>query len=190
MFENNNYKISSWSTWSKAYKTSFLIENKIYFNNRKLIGEDVYFLILLALYNPQIKTVYQKLYYYNISNQNSISNTNSNFNFIDCINQYLDDLIPLINNKNDFNDFFIDVLKCCFLEISNRIGYHYILKKHTKSLQNISNKILLIDSSYKKYFFLNHVYWFLLFRQFKKIFKFPYLVLKYLVWKFKQIFLK
>ena len=92
--------------YSKIYKTSFLLENNIYFLDTNS-SEDVYFSLKIINNSANIKTIDYIGYNY-FDNINSISNTkHKGFNQDVEIIRLLNELNNMNKNNNKLNDYYI-----------------------------------------------------------------------------------
>lgn len=105
--------------WNKIYKTSFLLENNLYFMDMKFGVEDANFTIKLMAHNPKISFNNIPIYYYrqrenslshsNIVKTTPISANNAITHMTDALNYY----------KNNYPEFLDDIYLKVFVPALN-----------------------------------------------------------------------
>ena len=150
------------SVWNKIYKSEFIKQNKIYFNQNRIIGEDRFFNIDVMLNAKVISAQNDKLYFYNRNNEQSVTNK-YNKNTIGIYLEEKNDILDfIINNEEDFNKIlyfkknqyskiFYQLIYYCMLEIrkDKTILYKFKAIKQILSQPVFKDSINIIDINSK-----------------------------------------
>lgn len=131
--------------WNKIFRKNLIEKNNIYFNENLIIGEDIDFVFNYLCHCNNITFVNSKLYYYNISNNNTVNNIN-NYKYA------LEGWLNLFNKykKNNNDDTNMDIINYFYLK------KYYEIKYYNNSIKR-SNKIYFsnkLNLNYKTKLFI------------------------------------
>ena len=139
------------SAWAKLYKSKFLSQNRLYFNENVRFSEDSIFWIQLLLCNPLIALLDKHCYFYRKQRNGSLSNNSEDLldRLWDVCNNFLN--LDLIKEQKEEDklyalDYHTRIAIYCYSSCHNfKILKHYekTLKKFSEEYKKFNNNLLL-----------------------------------------------
>ncbi len=139
---SNSVNIYGGMSWLNAYKKSFIIKNKLFFLEDRIIHEDEYFIMKILEKTELIFVIKKFLYIYNKSNANSITSLSSSTNSLLNLSIIAKEIINFNFNELLFN-YSLRFLYFPIHYISlkdNDVKFNFFLKV-TRSFNEITKKL-------------------------------------------------
>lgn len=166
------------STWNKLYRKSFIVHNKIKFNEERVRAEDWEFNLMLFNCSPVVYAIPDVLYFYIHQNKSSVMASYRSKDFDLMIRSY--NLLKHIFNSNGFE------MNVRALNTSLYIGIMGHLQLFIKSKQsNYADFSVMVHNAVFQNAILNLNY-----KGLSRFFRISYLFLKFKLYRFFYLFMK